>query len=310
MALIQDTRYKDTRREVPTKNVFIICSLYFPPFLLYLVSFFRFFQIMHPMLNIAVRAARSAGNIIARAADRVDSFPVTQKGQNDFVSEVDHQAEQEIIKVIRKAYPNHGILAEESGAQAGDEYLWVIDPLDGTTNFLHGFPQFSVSIALKCKGQLDQAVVYDPLRQELFTATRGAGAQLNERRLRVTKIKGLEGALLGTGFPFRQQHHLDAYLATFRALFPMTAGIRRAGSAALDLAYVAAGRLDGFWEIGLSEWDMAAGALLIQEAGGMVADFSGGEEFLSTGNLVAGSPRVFKAILETIAPHLTPALIK
>ncbi|MEO5574124.1 MAG: inositol-1-monophosphatase [Gammaproteobacteria bacterium] len=265
---------------------------------------------MHPMLNIAVRAARSAGNIIARAADRVDSFTVTLKAQNDFVSEVDHQAEREIIKVIRKAYPHHGILAEESGAQNGDDYLWVIDPLDGTTNFLHGFPQFSVSIALKHKGQLEQAVVYDPLRQELFTATRGAGAQLNERRLRVTKIKGLEGALLGTGFPFKQQQHLETYLATFRALFPMTSGIRRAGSAALDLAYVAAGRLDGFWEIGLSEWDMAAGALIVQEAGGIVGDFSGGDEFLTTGNLVTGNPRVFKAILEAIAPHLTAELKK
>ncbi|HLA74901.1 MAG TPA: inositol-1-monophosphatase [Gammaproteobacteria bacterium] len=265
---------------------------------------------MHPMLNIAVRAARSAGNIIARAVDRVDTFNVALKSQNDFVTEIDHQAEQEIIKVIRKAYPNHGILAEESGAQNGDEYIWVIDPLDGTTNFLHGFPQFSVSIGIKYKGQLEQGVVYDPLRQELFTATRGGGAQLNDRRLRVSRAKGLEGALLGTGFPFKHQQHLDPYLNTFRALFPMTAGIRRAGSAALDLAYVAAGRLDGFWEIGLSEWDMAAGILIIQEAGGMVSDFSGGNDYLETGNVVAGTPRVYKAMLETIAPHLTPALKK
>src|SRR3990172_9238851 len=265
---------------------------------------------MHPMLNIAVRAARSAGNIIARAVDRVDTFNVALKSQNDFVTEIDHQAEQEIIKVIRKAYPNHGILAEESGAQNGDEYIWVIDPLDGTTNFLHGFPQFSVSIGIKYKGQLEQGVVYDPLRQELFTATRGGGAQLNGRRLRVSRAKGLEGALLGTGFPFKHQQHLDPYLNTFRALFPMTAGIRRAGSAALDLAYVAAGRLDGFWEIGLSEWDMAAGILIIQEAGGMVSDFSGGNDYLETGNVVAGTPRVYKAMLETIAPHLTPALKK
>lgn len=262
------------------------------------------------MLNIAVRAARCAGSIIVRAVGRVDSYHIALKGRNDFVSEVDHQAEQEIIKVIRKAYPNHGILAEESGPQAGDDYLWVIDPLDGTTNFLHGFPQFAVSIAVKYKDQLEQAVVYDPLRQELFTATRGAGAQLNERRLRVARIKGLEGALLGTGFPFKYQQHLESYIDTFRALFPMTAGIRRAGSAALDLAYVAAGRLDGFWEIGLSEWDMAAGVLLIREAGGMVGDFSGGEDFFTTGNLVAGNPRVFKAMLQTIAPHLTPALKK
>ncbi len=262
------------------------------------------------MLNIAVRAARSAGNIIARAVERVDSFDVTLKGQNDFVSEIDFQAEQEIIKILRKAYPDHAILAEESGSHSGDEYCWIIDPLDGTTNFLHGFPQFAVSIALQHKGQLEQAVIYDPMRQELFTASRGAGAKLNDRRLRVTKLKGLDGALLGTGFPFRMQQHLDAYIATFKALHNLTAGIRRPGSAALDLAYVAAGRLDGFWEIGLSPWDMAAGALLIEEAGGLVSDFSGGNEFLATGNVVAGSPRVFKAILQEIAPHLTPALKK
>lgn len=263
---------------------------------------------MHPMLNIAVRAARRAGDIITRAVGREDAFNTSSKGRNDFVSEVDHQAEREIIKVIQKAYPQHGILAEESGSHEGDEYLWVIDPLDGTTNFLHGFPQFAVSIALKHKGRLEQAVVYDPLRQELFTATRGAGAQLNDRRLRVTKTKSLEGALLGTGFPFKKQHHLEPYLETFRALFPSTSGIRRAGSAALDLAYVASGRLDGFWEIGLSEWDMAAGVLLIQEAGGIVSDFGGGEDFLTTGNIVAGNPKVFKAILQTIAPHLPEAL--
>lgn len=265
---------------------------------------------MHPLLTIAVRAARSAGNVIVRAVDRVDTFNVALKAQNDFVTEVDRHAEQEIIKVIRKAYPSHGILAEESGAHSGDEYVWIIDPLDGTTNFLHGFPQFAVSIAVQHKGQLEQAVVYDPLRQELYTASRGAGAQLNERRLRVARAKGLDGALLGTGFPFKQQQHLDAYLATFKALFPMTSGIRRAGSAALDLAYVAAGRLDGFWEIGLSPWDMAAGILLVQEAGGIAGDFSGGDAFFETGNLVAGNPRVFKAIVQTIAPHLPPGLKK
>ena len=259
---------------------------------------------MHPMLNIAIRAARKGGNVIARSVDRIDQLNVDAKAQNDFVTEVDRQAENEIIYTIRSAYPDHGILAEESGKQDGNDYQWVIDPLDGTTNFVHGFPQFAVSIGLKHKGRMEQAVVYDPLRQELFTATRGNGAQLNDRRIRVTKRTELEGSLLGTGFPFKQQQHLDVYLNTFKALFPQTAGIRRAGSAALDLAYVAAGRLDGFWEIGLSEWDMAAGVLLIQEAGGLVSDFAGGNEYLQTGNIVAGNPKLFKAIHQKIRPEL------
>jgi myo-inositol-1(or 4)-monophosphatase len=263
---------------------------------------------MHPMLNIAVRAARSAGNIITRNIDRLDQLTVQAKERNDFVSEVDRQTEKEIIHVLRKAYPGHAILAEESGAHAGDDYEWIIDPLDGTTNFLHGFPQFAVSIALRCKGRLEQAVIYDPLRQELFTATRGAGAHLNERRIRVSTRRTLEGALLGTGFPFRQQQHLDAYLGMFRALFPMTAGIRRAGSAALDLAYVASGRLDGFWEIGLSIWDMAAGVLLIQEAGGLSGDLSGGHDHFRDGNIVSASPKIFPLILRAIRPHVTGAL--
>jgi myo-inositol-1(or 4)-monophosphatase len=196
----------------------------------------------------------------------------------------------------------------KSGHHDGDEFQWIIDPLDGTTNFLHGFPQFAVSIALRQKGRLEQGVIYDPLRQELFTATRGAGAQLNERRIRVTNRKSLEGSLLGTGFPFKSQQHLDTYLAMFRALFPETAGIRRAGSAALDLAYVASGRLDGFWEIGLNIWDMAAGVLLIQEAGGLSGDFSGGHDFLENGNLVAGNPKLFAEILKTIHPFVTDEL--
>ncbi|MGD8940117.1 MAG: inositol-1-monophosphatase [Gammaproteobacteria bacterium] len=265
---------------------------------------------MQPMLNIAVRAARNAGNIIARSVDRLGQITITAKAENDFVSEVDRQAEQEIIHVIRKAYPSHSILGEETGAHEGDDFVWIIDPLDGTTNFLHGFPQFAVSIGLKHKGRLEQAVVYDPLRQELFTASRGGGAQMNDRRIRVSKHNDLDGALLGTGFPFKQQQHLDAYLQTFKALFPMTAGIRRAGSAALDLAYVASGRLDGFWEIGLNPWDMAAGVLLIQEAGGLVSDFSGGNDFLETGNIVAANPRVFKAMLQKIRPHLTGDLAR
>ena len=265
---------------------------------------------MHPMLNVAINAARKAGNIIGRSLEHVDVLEVATKSKNDFVSEVDRRAEQAIIETLHKAYPHHGILAEESGSHAGDDYEWVIDPLDGTTNFIHGFPQFAVSIALRHKGRLEQGVVYDPISQELYTASRGGGAQLNGRRIRVSKRRGLEGALLGTGFPFKQQQHLDAYLGTFKALFTDTAGIRRAGAASLDLAYVAAGRLDGFWEIGLSPWDMAAGVLLVQEAGGLVGDFAGGHDFLQTGNVVTGNPKVFKAILQNIRPHLTPALQK
>jgi len=263
---------------------------------------------MHPTLNIAVRAARSAGNVIIRNLDRLDGLAVHTKARNDFVTEVDQQAEREIIGILRKAYPHHGILAEESGLTDGDEYQWIIDPLDGTTNFLHGFPQFAVSIALRHKGRLEHGVVYDPMRQELFTATRGAGATLNDRRIRVSKRPSLDGALLGTGFPFKEQHHLDAYLDMFRALFPRTAGIRRPGSAALDLSYVAAGRLDGFWEIGLNIWDMAAGVLLIQEAGGLSSDFSGGHDYLESGNLVSANPKVFAEILKAIRPHVTESL--
>jgi len=254
------------------------------------------------MLNIAVRAARQAGTIISRSIDYIDTVSVQTKSQNDFVSEIDLRAEREIIGVIRAAYPSHGILAEESGSTPGDEYIWIIDPLDGTTNFINGFPHFAVSIALQHKGKLVQAVIFDPVRNELFTATRGSGAQLNNRRIRVTSRKDLGGALLGTGFPFKQQHNLDIYLETFKALFPNTAGIRRAGSAALDLAYVAAGRLDGFWELGLSKWDMAAGILLIQEAGGLISDFTGRDDYFESGNIVCGGPKVFKCMLQDIHP--------
>jgi myo-inositol-1(or 4)-monophosphatase len=260
------------------------------------------------MLNIAVRAARSAGNVITRSMARLDSISVQVKDRNDFVTEVDREAEKEILGILRKAYPDHAILAEESGQTSGDDFQWIIDPLDGTTNFLHGFPQFAVSIALRHRGRLEQAVVYDPLSQELFTATRGAGAMLNDRRIRVSNRSSLDGALLGTGFPFKAQHHLDTYLDMFRALFPRSAGIRRAGAASLDLAFLAAGRLDGFWEIGLSTWDMAAGILLIQEAGGLSSDFSGGHNHLESGNLVAGNPKVFAEILKAIRPHITPDL--
>jgi myo-inositol-1(or 4)-monophosphatase len=264
-----------------------------------------------PQVNIALRAARAAGDLITRSLNRLDDLTIVDKGRNDFVSEVDRQAEQRIVQTIRRAYPNDNVLAEEGGQVAGrepNETTWIIDPLDGTTNFLHGFPQFSVSIAVSVKGRLEHAVVYDPLRNEVFSASRGAGARLNDKRIRVTNAKGLAGALLGTGFPYRQHEHLDAYLAMFRDLLLPTAGIRRPGSAALDLAYVAAGRLDGFWEAGLRPWDMAAGALLIREAGGLVGDFGGGERFLETGNIVAGAPKVFRDILKTLRPHLPAAL--
>ncbi len=256
---------------------------------------------MNPMLNIAIRAVRAAGDIIIRQIDHVQDLPVTKKSRNDFVTEVDKHAEMAIIDTLHAAYPKHAFLAEESGQQGESSYLWIIDPLDGTTNYLHGFPQYAVSIALQVRGKLEQAVVYDPLRQELFTASRGEGAILNNKRIRVSKQKHLEGALLGTGFPFKEQHRLNEYLNSFKALFPMTAGIRRAGAAALDLAYVACGRLDGFWELGLKPWDMAAGVLLVQEAGGMSSEISGGEEYLESGDIVSANPEIIKAILEKIS---------
>lgn len=255
---------------------------------------------MHPMLNIAVRAARAAGNVIIRYIDRVHDLPVREKSRNDFVSEVDDRAEAAIISTLKKTYPDHAILAEESGAQGKHDYLWIIDPLDGTTNFLHGFPQFAVSIALQHKGQLTQAVIYDPLRQELFTASRGQGAYLDDHRIRVSRQKQLQGALLGTGFPFRDNMSIEQYLETFRLLFPKTAGIRRAGAAALDLAYVACGRLDGFWEYGLKPWDIAAGILLIEEAGGLVSAFDGSAPVLDQGDIIAGTPKIYDELLQLI----------
>lgn len=265
---------------------------------------------MHPMMNIAVRAAREAGSIIARNADQIDTLTISKKAENDFVSEVDRRAEQAIIRTLHKAYPDHAILAEESGTHEGNDYEWIIDPLDGTTNFVHGFPHFAVSIALRHKNRLEQAVVYDPMREELFTASRGSGAQLNGKRIRVTERRGLEGALLGTGIPFREEHmvYMEPYLQMMQALIPGSAGIRRAGSAALDLAYVAAGRLDGFWEIGLNPWDMAAGVLLIEEAGGLISDLTGKASHLQSGDVVAANPRLFKAMLQKIRPFVPEAL--
>ena len=244
------------------------------------------------MLNIGIRAARAAGDHIVRYMDRIEGMSITSKGRNDFVTEVDKQAELIIIDIIHKAYPQHSILAEESGEQGKGEYKWIIDPLDGTTNYLHGFPHFAVSIALEYKGELDQAVVYDPLKQELFTASKGGGAYLDNRRIRVSQRKSLEGALLGTGFPFRDHEKLDVFLETFRAFFPMTAGIRRAGTASLDLAYVACGRLDGFWEYGLHEWDIAAGVLLIQEAGGFTYKHSETDNKMTNTCIIASNPKI------------------
>ncbi len=258
---------------------------------------------MHPMLNIAVKAARRAGALINRASQDLDLLTVRSKRDNDFVSEVDTLAEQAIVDTLLEAYPEHAILAEERGRQGESEHLWIIDPLDGTTNFLHGFPQFAVSIGYLYRGVLTHAVVYDPSRNELFTASRGAGAFLNDRRIRVSKRQKLKESLIGTGFPFRDFSHLESYLKIFRDLLPQTAGLRRPGSASLDLAYVAAGRFDGFWEAGLSPWDIAAGALLVLEAGGLIADFQGEERYLDSGNVVAGNPKVFAQLLHVIAPH-------
>ena len=263
---------------------------------------------MHPTLNIAVKAARRAGGIINRAARDIDLVKVSAKRDKDFVTEVDQAAEAAIIEVLKEAYPDHAILAEESGASGESEHVWIIDPLDGTTNFIHGLPQYCVSIALQHKGVLQHAVIYDSNRNELFTASRGAGAFLNERRIRVSKRAKMNEALIGTGFPFRYFEHVDAYLGIFRDMMLKTAGVRRPGAAALDLAWVAAGRIDGFWELGLSPWDMAAGALLISEAGGLVGDLSGEPNYLASGNIVGGNPKVFAQLLQIIAPHLNASL--
>jgi myo-inositol-1(or 4)-monophosphatase len=264
---------------------------------------------MQPLLNIAIKAARRAGDLIVRSMSRLDSIKIDSKGRNDFVTDVDRKAEAEIIATVRRSHPDHAFLGEESGRSGSGDTVWIIDPLDGTTNFLHGFPQFSVSIGIEHKGRLQHAVVYDPLRQELFTASRGDGAQLEGKKMRVSTQRTLEGSLLGTGLPFRMHDgHIDDYLAMLKVLMSTAAGIRRPGSAALDLAYVAAGRLDGFWEFGLSPWDTAAGTLLIQEAGGRVGTPAGAEYALGK-NIVAGNPKVYEGLLEAIGP-LTPEALR
>ncbi len=256
---------------------------------------------MHPMLTTAVKAARKAGSIISRASFDIDKLTVRAKRQNDFVSEVDQAAEDAIVSTLREAYPTHGFLAEEGGEKNGRaDYVWVIDPLDGTTNFLHGFPQYCVSIALLHKSVPQQAVVFDPNRNELFTATRGSGAYLNDRRIRVSKAHRLEDALVGTGCPFKEMGHVGQYLGMLETMMRTCSGVRRAGAAALDLAWVAAGRMDAFWEIGLSPWDMAAGALLIREAGGLVGDFDGEDRFLDNGRIVASNAKLFSAMLAAL----------
>jgi len=260
------------------------------------------------MLNTAVKAARRAGTIINRASQNLDILAVTEKTANDYVSEVDRAAEQAIVRALLEAYPTHAVLAEEGGASGKSEFQWIIDPLDGTTNYLHGFPQYAVSIALAHKGVLSHAVIYDPVHNDLFTASRGRGAYLNDKRLRISKRTNLQKSLIGTGFPFREFAHIDTYLAMFRDLTQKTSGLRRAGAATLDLAYVAAGRLDGFWEFGLSPWDMAAGSLLVTEAGGLVGDLEGNGGYLESGNIVAGNPKIFSQLIQALAPHLTPAL--
>ena len=269
---------------------------------------------MHPMLTTAVKAARRAGSVITLGARDLDLLTVTTKGPKDFVSEVDRAAEAAIVQTLHATYPDHAILAEEGtakGANASAEHVWIIDPLDGTTNFLHGFPQYCVSIALQHKGRITQAVIYDPVRNDLFTATRGRGAFLNDRRIRVSRRQHLKECLIGTGFPYRNEPYLDAYMRMMRTMMVEAAGIRRPGAAALDLAYVASGYYDGFWELGLNPWDVAAGSLLIQEAGGLVGDFGGEPGYLYGGQIIAANPRIFAQMVKLLSPYqamVTPSL--
>jgi myo-inositol-1(or 4)-monophosphatase len=254
---------------------------------------------MHPMLNIAVRAARVAGNIIARGFENRDELDTQAKGDNDFVTKIDKEAEQAIISKIKQSYPDHAFYGEESGKQGDDEtFTWVIDPLDGTTNFIKGIPHFCVSIALLHKGRLDQAVVFDPIRGELFTASKGSGAQLNGYRIRASKARDLNQTVLATACPFKQKELMSEFNAQFTQIFAAAGDVRRSGSAALDMAYVAAGRYDGYWEKGINPWDIAAGELLVREAGGLVTDFKGNNDPLYSGEIVAGSPRVVQQLVK------------
>ena len=260
---------------------------------------------MHPLLTTAVKAARRAGNIINRGARDIDLLTVNAKGPKDFVSEVDRSAEAAIVETLLAAYPDHAILAEEGtakGKNSSAEHVWIIDPLDGTTNFLHGFPQYCVSIALAHRGIVTQGVIFDPVRNDLFTASRGRGAYLNDRRIRVSKRQHLRDCLIGTGFPFRDGSYLDTYLAMMRAMITHTAGIRRPGAAALDLAYVAAGFYDGFWEVGLNPWDVAAGSLLVLEAGGLIGDLTGEGDYLHGGQVIAANPKIFVQMVKELTP--------
>jgi myo-inositol-1(or 4)-monophosphatase len=262
-----------------------------------------------PILNIAVKAALAAGNVIIRALDRPAAIQISQKKPNDYVTDVDRQAEQEIIAIIRKAHPQHGIIGEESGETIGKEYTWIIDPIDGTRNFIHGFPQFAVSIGIRYRGKIEHGVIYDPLRQELFTASRGKGARLNDKRIRVSTRTQLEDCLLGTGFAHRHSPlRLAAHLRAMETIIPICGDIRRLGAATLDLAYVACGRLDGFWEGGLKIWDIAAGILLIKEAGGLVFDIDGGDNYLESGDIITGNPKIVKLLLKKIKPHFSSVL--
>jgi len=258
---------------------------------------------MQPLLNIAIRAARRAGDLIVRNLDRVPSLCVRSKSRNDFVTEIDQMAERDIIETIRRTHPDHGFLGEEGGRSGGDEFVWIIDPLDGTTNFLHGFPQYCVSIGLQHNGQVTQGVIYDPVRNDLFTASRGRGAYLNDRRMRVSRRTQLKECLIGTGFPFRDGSYLEAYMSMMREMIQKTAGIRRPGAAALDLAYVAAGFYDGFFEIGLNPWDIAAGSLMVIESGGLIGDLAGDDTYLESGQVIAATPKVFPQMVQALAPY-------
>jgi myo-inositol-1(or 4)-monophosphatase len=263
-------------------------------------------QALHPMLNTAIKAARTAGAIINRASLDLDRLQVNTKAPNDFVTEVDQAAEAAIIDTLLAAYPGHGILAEESGSARGardSEYVWIIDPLDGTTNFIHGLPTYAVSIGLSFRNQIQQAVVYDPARNDLFYASKGRGAFLNDKRLRVSKRTRMADALIGTGFPFRQGDDLSHYLRILEKVMKSCAGMRRPGAAALDLCYVAAGWYDAFFETGLSPWDVAAGSLMVTEAGGLIGNFTGEAEFLHQREVLAGSPKIYGQLVQMLAPH-------